>query len=493
MTQLTLFDIGKQHTLESISSPKTYKGINAFHKYWGKKPVESLAYFIEKCTDKNDIVLDPFLGSGLISKEAYTMGRRFLGIDINPFSIEHTLFLLSLPNACDYIQAVNTIKKNVFSRISETYLLQNGDIATHFLWNKENLQEIWTKKGFTGKKIRLMPTRFDLDNSRKFANYSIRNIQKGTFFENARINSLGNMTVYDLFTKRALYNIDLILDEINRFSGDLKRALQLTLTAASGQMSNMVFAITRRGKTKNIQSEEIEVGSWVVGLWRPHLHFEINVWNCFENKVNKLYKALLEQVSSQKSCTNNIFDFYSKQSEIGIIYGDSKTELKKVPSESVKLIITDPPHSDRIPYLELSEIWNCLLNKRSEFSEEIVVSNAKQRNKDKEKYLTDMREILKESSRILTKDGYLLLYFNAKDKNSWNFFDCIKQHNSLVYIGSFPMEYSANSVIQDNRKGSMKSDYVLVFTHYITEKRLEIFNKIQGWTQQKPFCGVKYA
>ena len=242
-----------------------------------------------------------------------------------------------------------------------------------------------------------------------------------------------NMTVYDLFTKRALYNIDLILDEINKFSGDLKRALQLTLTSSSGQMSNMVFAITSRGKTKNQQSEKIEVGSWVIGLWRPDLHFEINVWNCFENRANKLYKALLEQDSSPISYKDTVSDFYAKQAEMGIIQGNSKIELKKIPSESIKLIITDPPHSDRIPYLELSEMWNCLLNKKSDFSEEIVVSNAKIRQKSKDKYLNDMREILSESSRILTKDGYLLLYFNAKDKNSWSFFDSIEKQNSLFY------------------------------------------------------------
>lgn len=493
MSQPTLFDIDENHTVESISNPKTYKGIYAFHKYWGKKPIESLDYCIENCTSKNDIVLDPFLGSGLISREAHSLGRRFLGIDINPFSIEHTLFLLSLPKAEDYKNAINLIKKNISSKISESYALENGYIATHFLWNRDILQEVWTKSNFSRKKIQLKPIDFDLKQIEKFKDYSVKNIQKGTFFENARINSSETMTVYDLFTKRALRNIDLILDEINEFSGDVKRALQLTLTSSSGQMSNMVFAITGRGKTKNQQSEKIEVGSWVIGLWRPDLHFEINVWNCFENRAKKLYKALLEQDFSSAEYKDSISDFYEKQAEIGIVQGNSKNELKKIPSESIKLIITDPPHSDRIPYLELSEMWNCLLNKQSDFSDEIVVSNAKVRKKNKEQYLNDMREILNESSRILTKDGYLLLYFNAKDKNSWSFFDSLEKQRSLIYLGSFPMEYSANSVVQDNRKGAMKSDYVLVFNHSRTEKTIGIFGKIKGWTIDKPFKDVENA
>lgn len=109
MKQPTLFDMNKVYTAESIESPKTYKGIHAFHKYWGKKPIESLGYCIANCTNKGDIVLDPFLGSGLISREVNGLGRRFLGIDINPFSIEHTLFLLYLPKAEEYRNALNTM------------------------------------------------------------------------------------------------------------------------------------------------------------------------------------------------------------------------------------------------------------------------------------------------------------------------------------------------------------------------------------------------
>jgi len=45
------------------------------------------------------------------------------------------------------------------------------------------------------------------------------------------------------------------------------------------------------------------------------------------------------------------------------------------------LFITDPPHGDRIPYLELSEIWNVILREEPPFESEIVVSNAKERSK----------------------------------------------------------------------------------------------------------------
>ena len=42
-------------------------------------------------------------------------------------------------------------------------------------------------------------------------------------------------------------------------------------------MTRMVFAVTGRGKTKGEAAEKVEVGSWVIGYWRPRLHFEVNV------------------------------------------------------------------------------------------------------------------------------------------------------------------------------------------------------------------------
>ena len=113
-------------------------------------------------------------------------------------------------------------------------------------------------------------------------------------FKNSRINTKDNFKLTDLFTRRALHNIDILLGAINQQDNELKKALLLSLTSASGQMSKMVFAITGRGKTKNQPTKKIEVGSWVIGYWRPTLHFEVNVWNCFERRVKKLIKAIGE-------------------------------------------------------------------------------------------------------------------------------------------------------------------------------------------------------
>ena len=273
------------------------------------------------------------------------------------------------------------------------------------------------------------------------------------------------MSISDLFTKRALHNIDLIIDEIKKYPRCLQRALFLTLTSSSGQMSSMVFAITGRGKTKNQISDKIEVGSWVIGFWRPALHFEINVWNCFESRAKKLYRALQKVDIEKYPVFNSVEPLLYAEKGASIVNHDCLKIMRSLPSKSIKLICTDPPHSDRIPYLELSELWNSILNKDVIFNEEIVVSNAKERNKNKHDYIENMKSVIKESGRILMDDGLFLLYYNARDKQSWKFMEIFQTTGELQFFGAFPLEYSANSVVQDNRKGGMKTDYVLVMKH----------------------------
>jgi len=474
-------------TIKNISNPDTYKGIYSFHKYWGKKPTESIAFFIQNYTKESDIVLDPFLGSGFISRECLSRKRRFIGIDINPVAVEHTNFLLQLPKASVFQSALHKIEEKIKQKINVTYSIDNGKIASHYLWNSDEILKVWLKPEVGRSRIEIEPISFDIEKVKEFSEYSVRNIRKLTFFTNSRINVNNQMSIYDLFTRRALHNIDLILDEIKLFPDIVQKALLLTLTSSSGQMSSMVFAITNRGKTKNQISNKVEVGSWVIGYWRPKLHFEINVWNCFESRAKKLYKALLDISDHKYKIHESISMLLESKQGASILNNDCIDTMQKIPEKTIKLICTDPPHSDRIPYLELSEMWNSILNKNAFFEKEIIVSNAKERNKKKSEYVEKMKLFIGESSRILTDDGILLIYFNASDRQSWQFLEILDTSADLQFIGTFPMEYSANSVVQDNRKGAMKTDYVLVLKKrgHSIDFQYEL-DKISGWSASLP-------
>ncbi|MBN1899788.1 DNA adenine methylase [Candidatus Sumerlaeota bacterium] len=479
--------------INNILSPKAYTGLASFHKYWGKKPIESLSFIIEQLTKEGDIVADPFIGSGLIAKESLELGRRFIGIDINPFSIELTKLFLQLPSYDSYLHALQNMEKIIKPFIDESYRMYDERIGTHYLWENNKLVSVWTKNVKNSKEI-LTPNSIDISLAEKYSSYKPQRLRQMRFFTNSRINASPSITLNDIFTGRALRNIELILGYIEeQINPQVKRALFLTLTSASGQMSNMVFAIKNRNKNNgkpSRSSNAIEVGSWVIGYWRPKFHFEINVWNCFENRAGKLLRILKNEGQSRKYFfSENSKDFWNENTPALLINNDSRTVLQRTPPNSISLICTDPPHSDRIPYLELSELWNSILGKETNFENEIVVSNAKEREKSKREYNRDMEEFFRISERCLVPNGYIALFFNARDSESWEYIKVLeKSAKDLRYLGCFPMFYSATSVIQDNRKGGMKSDYILFFIKQGQRScfSFNLFSKFPNWSYSLP-------
>ena len=130
-----------------------------------------------------------------------------------------------------------------------------------------------------------------------------------------------------------------------------------------------------RGRKKNEHEESrAEVGSWVIGYWVPEEHFEINVWNCFENRFKRIQKGIEEINGLFASRSEDYFD-----KNVTLI-NSSATDLP-LETDSVDYVFIDPPHANRILYMEQSLMWNAWLqlDRNIDWDSEIIVSEAKQR------------------------------------------------------------------------------------------------------------------
>lgn len=503
-TQLS-FLVSEQETLTEADKrngeqPETYTGMYAMHKYWSKKPYNLVSQYIEKYSRPNEIVLDPFCGSGVTTTESVRLGRRAVGIDINPTAVNSTKMGLThvdikaLKKNFDFLrseveQEINNLYQTTCPKCENTQA-----IATHTIWNGEQIDEIWVEcKACGNSKAVKKPSESDrvaaLEPTRPATWYPTN-----LLLENSRINAKAGMRVCDLFTPRALSNLSLLLEKIRQINDEqIKSVMEFCFSAMLPQASNMVFVIRRRGKSNGTEESgeaKAEVGSWVIGYWIPSEHFEIHVWRCFENRYKRILKGKQEvnhaiPVSAKEFSS---FDDLEKSPNGYLVRKGTATNLSFITSNSIDYIFTDPPHGNRIPYLELSLMWNSWLNYDFDLENEIIVSESRVRQKTAKDYEQRLKIAFSEMWRVLKLDGHVSIAFNSLDDETW-----LSLLNTLLAAGFeikeiTPLEYSARSVVQDTRKNALKTDFVITCQKRLAESRQQI---VFGYSERELLLAIE--
>ena len=165
-------------------------------------------------------------------------------MDINPLAIRLTRLLVSLPSVDVIEEAFEKVASSVKEKILESYIMTRKEPATHYLWRGDVMEMVWLMDREKKRRIELPPNEHDLALSRHFAAYRPQRLREPILFTNSRINLSPSLTLKDIFTGRALRNIELLLAAIDHLPQCMQEPMRLSLTAAAGQMSKMVFAIT---------------------------------------------------------------------------------------------------------------------------------------------------------------------------------------------------------------------------------------------------------
>lgn len=469
--QVGLFDLHEEDGVVEEQN-ESYKGIYAMHKYWGKKPFNVISKFIERYSKPDDIVLDPFCGSGVTSIESIRSHRRTIGIDLNPIAVQLTRVSLQPVDIRKVKEEFSRLRTELEGEISELYSTQCsccGKLAmiTHAIWDNGSVVEVWYScESCNKKKIVRLGNETDVEAAihpkGEFSWYPTTKL-----FYNSRINVSRDERVSELFTPRALMALSWIYNRISKIEDDaIRETFETVFTGALSQASKLVFVIRNRkkGKLGDEIIQRAEVGSWVIGYWIPDEHFEINAWNCFVNRYNRVLrgKAEVNSIFPHNIKLSGGYREFIEENTPALISLGNAMDLP-LPDSCIDYVFTDPPHANRILYMEMSLMWNSWLRKDGDcyWDREIVISESKERDRTSETYNLSMEIAIREIYRVLKPNRFMSIAFNSLDSASW-----ISLLNSCLHAGFevhdiLPLEYSATSVVQDNRQNALKTDFVI--------------------------------
>lgn len=426
----------KMNHIDFALVAKKHSPMYLMHKYWARKPHNVVAEYIRNYSHEGEIVLDPFCGSGVTAIEAIKLGRKAIGIDLDPMSIFISR-CTAMPVSMDGLEnAFCKIESEAKEDIYDLYKTKckycgKGVVAEAIIWEGDSPKQIGYSCNCKKREKRLWEevSKTDLTLLDKLNKKSVPHwYPKTELIWNTRVNVHKGDRVSDLFSKRNLIALSILYNKIETIRRKaLKDLMKFVFTSALAQTSKMIpyqGGFSTGGP------------SWKVrGFWRPKKHFEMNVWNCFEERYKKVKRGKQE--------SNTQVSYYKEASKFEDIFRDSNVFLRVfdtleigrlIGQNSIDYIFTDPPYGDAVPYLELDYMWSSWLKFKPNFDDEIIISDSPVRNKNMSLYERMLSTAFGEIYKILKPERWMTVTFHNTNIQVWN--SIIK----ACYISGFDLE-----------------------------------------------------
>lgn len=391
-------------------SDKETSKIYKIHKYWARKPWYIVERYVNDYSKPNEVVLDPFCGSGLTGMEAVINGRNFIGQDLNPIALK--VSSATIDNNFDletFEQEFVTISNACKDRIMRLYASDefctqcNGrlyyrDISIGPKFGDKIYGTLFCS---CGKKF---PKHFlsdlDIQNIQEIDCMPILEWYPDTLFPDKfykdRFSYKGIHCVADMFTHRNLLALSILLGEIRKIKSKNVALFELAFTNTLLHVSKL--------KGENVRPLSVN------NYWIPDDYIEENVWFRFEERVNLIRISKKEQKKRA-----------AVKATTGIPYGkyvlNKKSAIEAMGQECVDYVFTDPPYGEAIQYSELSFVWNAWLQERYQTQQEVVMNPAQ--NKGKAEFTQLLFAALDNIYSALKAERYFTLCFQNKNAEVW--------------------------------------------------------------------------
>lgn len=400
--------------------------------YFTRQSWDIVALNIKNFTDEGDVVFDPFGGTGVTAIESMINNRLGIHTDLNPLSIFMTKALTTQVN----LDALYELSEEILSEF-EKLKPKNEKEAKGMLENAKYFPNAIDKEfGETAivkkqEEILWIPKGEELP--------------KGSDVD----------SVLKLFSPIQLVELAILRKLIMRKTTK-KREMRYSLLLA------LRNTITTCNLTYHVSSYN-GGDSGVFRYYRYRIAKEPtieDVADTFKQKIKRVIKGKKELQDSlyfYKSyfypLNETIKDFkgsmlYNREdlSKVGTkenaINGEKffqadSANIKEIKDKSIDYIYTDPPYGAKIPYLDLSTMWNAWLDFSvdKDIKEKECIEKGSL-NKSQDEYYTLMKESLKEMYRVLKFNRWLSFVFQHQDPKLWQLLVDAAEEVGFEYAGS---------------------------------------------------------
>jgi len=385
--KLDKFDYRNRPLLEEIPVKKQQaKRHFGVHGYFTKQSWNIVAEYIKNFSKPEDLVLDPFGGSGVTAIEALMNNRKAISIDINPMAVFMVNALIAPVNKNKLMDA--------FNRIKEKY-------------------EKYEPK--TNKEINKIITQYPYPKGIK--------LPKGSDVD----------TIEQLFSKKQLAQLALLKGLIKKEKNTNEKDTLFLMFSGLVTKANLTYHTTPN-KPRPGQGDAAAFRYYRYRI-APH-PVSIDIIKYFELRLKRVIAAKQEiEYFINKNTIENI----------KVIKGTA-TNLSWIARESVDYIYTDPPYGKKIPYLDLSIMWNSWLDlevTKDDYDLEAIEGGEKQ--KDKNEYNSLIAQSIKEMYRVLKYDRWMSFVFAHKDPEFWHLIIETAECCGFEYMGAVPQKNGQTS------------------------------------------------
>ncbi len=399
------------------------------HKYFARKQEDVIREYIKNYTNRGEIILDPFCGSGVMIGESLKLGRKVIGVDINPVAIfitRNTISSLSIERIIAEFKQIETEISQDIHQLYQTECRECGEIVNSicFTWKNAELSDVRYECSSYGKKIspvnkkdlqfyakinsNEIPEYFDRGKCRFWYPTNKLYYSDGTpFLKKERFNSID-----EIFTKRNLVALAKLYDRINKIEDtDLQEAFKFAFSS----LTHLASKMTPVRPSRPYSSAWVQQSYWFC----PH-NMESNVWLLFKRAILgrqglvRAKKDISLKFKDKKESSNfkQLKDDNNK-SEYMLIH-DSVIRLETIPPETIDYVITDPPYGHSIQYGELLFMWGSwlqLMDNFDEIAKEEIINNPRQK-KDDTSYEKLLKKAFKKIYRLLKPERYCTVTFH---------------------------------------------------------------------------------